>query len=67
MSFVRRVGRVLCEFCAEDTPAKVSRLDFDRAYWNRDEIVIESVRRSFYEDYLLSTLTLPEYIEATTR
>lgn len=63
-----RPGRrqVLCDTCAKDTPVKVSRSSFDRQYWGNDPTVNESIKREFYEDYLASKNTLPEYIKATT-
>ena len=60
--------QVLCDHCAENTPAKVSRSEFDKAYWNEPEAEQppESTKREFYSDYLTSCNTLREYITATT-
>lgn len=59
--------QTLCHACTEDTPAKVGREKFDKEYWGSElPNVLESTRREFYEDYLRSTHTLPEYLEATT-
>jgi hypothetical protein len=65
-------GQSLCNSCWQDTPAKVSRESFERAYWKRDdgsdgrEDVPESTRREFYADYLASTNTLKDYLASTT-
>jgi hypothetical protein len=61
-----RRRQVLCASCSSDTPAKVARARFDRAYWNGSDDVPEAIKREFYSDYLASTHTLAEYIEATT-
>ncbi len=57
----------LCPFCAKDTPRKVGRDAFDKAYWaGDDEPPPEGIKREFYSDYLASSYTLAEYIENTT-
>lgn len=56
----------LCDSCNADTPVKVSRESFDKAYWKNDPTVSQSTKREFYEDYLASECTLPEYIKQTT-
>ena len=62
----------LCRSCADDTPAKVGRSEFEAAYWvDIDgkptlETVHPAIRREFYEDYLASNYTLAQYIERTT-
>ena len=58
--------QTLCPSCAADTPRKISREAFDRAYWRGDTTVHPSIRREFYADYLASSYTLAEYIAATT-
>lgn len=58
--------QTLCDSCSKDTPVKVSRSSFDAQYWHNDTSVLESTKREFYEDYLASECTLPEYIKATT-
>ena len=59
-------GGSLCSSCNEDTPKKVSQLDFDVAYWPNASSVPTSVRQSFYSDYLCSSLTLQRYIVETS-
>ena len=66
VKYHRPSGLFLCPDCAADTPRKASREAFDRAYWPTDEIVPESTKREFYDDYQVSTHTLKEYIKATT-
>ena len=56
----------LCASCAKDTPAKVSRAEFDAAYWDEADDVEEATRAAFYEDYRASTYSLEVYIEKTT-
>jgi hypothetical protein len=68
-TFYRNKQRqTLCDSCAGDTPPKVSRDEFEKAYWLADggELPCYSVRKEFYEDYLRSTHTLEEYINRTT-
>lgn len=56
----------LCRDCYRDTPAKIGREEFDRAYWSNPEDVPASTKREFYSDYLASTHDLKGYIKATT-
>jgi len=62
-----RTGRrgLLCDSCAADTPAKVSREAFDAAYWDKGDEVHHATRREFYDDYRASNITLAEYIRTT--
>lgn len=54
-TFRGRSCMVLCPSCHRDTPAKVSRLDFDRLYWGAEaESVPLSTRNEFYDDYRCS-------------
>jgi len=56
----------LCAYCATSVPRKVSRAVFDKKYWNgHPENVPIGIRREFYEDYLRSGDTLPQYMKAT--
>lgn len=61
----------LCDYCAKDTPAKVSRAEFEAEYWKDENgksnpgSVPDSIRREFYADYRGSKHELPEYIKAT--
>lgn len=57
----------LCPSCLSETPAKLSRSQFDLAYWGEgyEAIVPASTRREFYEDYLTSMFTLDQYIAET--
>ena len=58
---------VLCASCAADTPAKVSRADFDAAYWDGGDDAHEPTRVAFYEDYRASSFTLEACIAKTVR
>jgi monomeric isocitrate dehydrogenase len=64
-----RTGRrgLLCDSCAADTPAKVSREAFDAAYWDKGDDAHEPTRAAFYEDYRASSFTLEAYIAQTVR
>jgi len=66
--YIGAARQFLCPTCAGDTPQKVSRDEFERAYWLADggELPCYSVRKEFYEDYLRSVHTLEEYINRTT-
>ena len=60
----------LCKGCARTTPNKVSKHQFERAYWpgtraERDAVPF-GVKREFYADYLAQSCTLLQYIEQTT-
>ena len=64
-----RSGRrgVLCDDCARSTPAKVSRAEFDAAYWGRNAAEVpECTKREFYSDYRASEKGLQNYIKSTT-
>ena len=57
----------LCASCAETTPPKVGRAEFDAAYWGAEAATVpESTRREFYSDYRASCDTLAGYTERTT-
>jgi hypothetical protein len=57
----------LCGPCAKDTPKKASRESFEKRYWGAElKNVPNSTRDEFWSDYLASTKTLVEYIDATT-
>jgi len=58
---------VLCASCAADTPAKVSRAEFDAACWDEGDDAHEPTRAAFYEDYRASSFTLEAYIAQTVR
>ena len=58
--------QTLCESCWRDTPRKVSRAEFDRAYWGSDDEPCAATKREFYSDYLASASTLEDYIRSTT-
>jgi transcription initiation factor TFIIIB Brf1 subunit/transcription initiation factor TFIIB len=64
-----RAGRrgALCASCASDTPDKVSRAEFDAAYWDEGDDAHEPTRAAFYEDYRNSPHSLEAYIAATVR
>ena len=57
----------LCTMCAQDTPKKVSKESFCKAFFNT---TIDNVKRSilneFYDDYRTSSCNLKEYIDACT-
>lgn len=52
----------LCDFCAKDTPAKVSFDTFCAAMFKGDEDCPRSIMRDFYDDYKASSDTLDAYI-----
>lgn len=59
----------LCRSCAKDTPAKVGREAFDRAFWQgcTENDPPEGIRREFYSDYLASRhASVSEYSAATS-
>ena len=59
--------QTLCQSCAKDTPAKVSRETFDREYWSGDDDVNDAIKREFYADYLASGhSSVKSYSAATT-
>lgn len=59
--------QALCEACVANTPAKVSRSEFEKIYWSgHADTVPAGIRREFYSDYLSSDLTLTQYVKATT-
>lgn len=63
----RLMFAVLCDDCDAEMPDKLSRAEFEVAYWNGlAETVTPSIRREFYDDYFNSNLTLEEYISQTT-
>lgn len=65
--YIAKGSMVLCPTCCAETPDKVSRLEFDKLYWDGDsESVAPAMRKSFYEDYLMSNMTLGDYVRATT-
>lgn len=56
----------LCKPCAVETPDKVSKDEFIKAYFAGDLTVPAQVIKDFYEDYLASTCeTIEEYISQT--
>lgn len=57
----------LCGACNKATPPKVSRAEFDQAYWDgKPETVPSETKREFYADYLASEDTLESYKAATS-
>lgn len=57
----------LCNDCALETPRKVSRESFCKAYFGTTtDFVQPSILREFYDDYRTSTLNLKQYCEQTT-
>jgi hypothetical protein len=59
--------QAMCPDCSKETPKKASRENFLRAYFGpKWEDVPQGIRGEFFSDYLASTHTVPEYIEATT-
>ena len=56
----------LCDSCADETPAKISRGEFDPLYWGSAfGDVPEGTRREFYSDYLTSACDFEEYLDHT--
>ena len=63
----RRSHLFLCKPCAESTPRKMSRPNFDKKYWGAGfRSVPLSIRKEFYDDYRKSSSTYIEYVESTT-
>ena len=57
----------LCTECAQETPKKVSKESFCKAFFNATpDNVKRSILNEFYEDYVSSTCNLKEYTEACT-
>lgn len=57
----------LCTHCAQETPKKVSKESFCKAFFNVEpEGIKRSILNEFYSDYVSSTCTLKEYIDACT-
>lgn len=57
----------LCEHCAERTPDKLTKVEFDEQYWGVDfDNVPYDVRKEFYQDYMTSFSTFEEYVRDTT-
>lgn len=57
----------LCNECALETPRKVSREAFCKAYFGTTpEFINPGILREFYDDYRTSTLNLKQYCEQTT-
>lgn len=66
VSFARRIGKPLCAYCAKGIPEKVTRDEFEERFWGEElKNVPASTRGEFYEEYLLSTYTVDEYIDQT--
>jgi ribosome-binding protein aMBF1 (putative translation factor) len=67
-AFRARSGMILCPSCHEDTPAKVSRTEFELDYWEgQAETVPTAIRREFWEDYRASRYeSVADYRDATT-
>ena len=70
VSYPNKGWQSLCKPCASETPDKVSRSEFEAAYWvDAGECyadkVSPSIRKEFYEDYLRSSDILETYILGT--
>jgi hypothetical protein len=65
-SFRAKKRQVLCDYCDEGTPTKVSRQEFDEKFWMDPTQVPTSVRKNFYSDYLGSGSDLGGYIVCTS-
>ena len=63
--WTHKTRSTLCADCAKDTPAKISYAAFCVDYFD-GESVHAKIAREFYEDYLASRYSLPEYIQKTT-
>lgn len=65
-TYRNRSRMFLCASCHKDTPAKVSRDEFERVYWAGDDSVPAQTKQAFWEDYKYSKYkTVQEYIDAT--
>lgn len=57
----------LCTMCAQDTPRKVCKTNFCKAFFNTTpDNVKRSILNEFYDDYKTSSCNLKEYIDACT-
>lgn len=66
VTFYRTKGsQFLCLDCAIETPRKVSRESFCKAFFDVEESVFArpGILREFYNDYITSTLNLKQYCE----
>jgi ribosome-binding protein aMBF1 (putative translation factor) len=65
--YISKGRQCMCIDCAKDTPRKASPENFHRAYFgSKWQEVPHGIRKEFYSDYLTSTHTVDQYIEATT-
>ena len=55
----------LCDFCAEDTPGKVSFDEFCAAYFPGDSDCPTAIKRDFFDDYRCSKHDLETYMAKT--
>ena len=58
--------QIICSRCAEGTPMKITRQEFDERYWDSSDEVPKSVKREFYEDYLSSVYAFDMYKQLTS-
>lgn len=63
--------QLLCRPCAQETPDKVTKEEFEASYWRNEdgscgaETVPPAIRKEFYSDYLASTNDLESYCKTT--
>ena len=57
----------MCDGCRDETPDKMSRVEFDKQYWGSDMgEVPECTKREFYADYRVSMQSFSDYCDSTT-
>ena len=65
--YIKKACQNLCDYCAKDTPNKVSKESFCKAFFNTTpDNVNRSMLNEFYSDYRASVCTLKDYVDACT-
>ena len=65
--YAKKACQNLCDYCVSDTPNKVSKESFCKAFFNTTpDNMNRSILNEFYSDYCASTCNLKEYTEACT-
>lgn len=57
----------LCDYCNWETPRKVDKESFCKAFFNTTpDNIARSMLNEFYDDYRTSTCNLKEYVDSCT-
>ena len=65
--YPKKAYQFLCHPCQKDTPRKVDKQSFCKAFFNTtSDKVPRGILKEFYSDYKVSTCNLKEYVEACT-